>query len=107
EQVLERAAQDIDADERPEVADVAAGIDGQAAGVHADGVVGTRREVLLTACQRVVEAHGDSGARDGACGPPLGGSRARDDDLQLAGLPRAGGPRLESEVAAAPARRAV
>ena len=38
-QVLERAAQHVEAHERPEVADVPAGVDGEAARVHAHGVV--------------------------------------------------------------------
>ena len=37
EQVPQRPAQHVDADEGPEVADVAAGVDGQAARVHPDG----------------------------------------------------------------------
>ncbi len=55
--VLERPAQDVDGDERAEVADVAARVDGQAARIHADLVVAGGREVFFAAGQRVVKAH--------------------------------------------------
>ncbi len=102
EQILQRAAQDVDADERPEVADVPARVDRQAAGVHADGVVGARRERLLAAGQRVVEAHRSSGLGSGAGGAPLRLPVARDDDLELAG---AGAELHVAAAAAAPPRR--
>ena len=51
------AAQHIEADERPEVADVAARVDGQAARVHADGLAVGRHELFFGSGQRVEEAH--------------------------------------------------
>ena len=42
QQVPQRAAQHVEADERPEIADVAARVDRQAAGVHADRVAAAR-----------------------------------------------------------------
>ena len=60
--VLQRAAQHVEADEGPEVPDVAAVVDREAAGVHADRVVAKRREVLFPTRQGVVEAHHGVGA---------------------------------------------
>ena len=58
EQMPERAAKNVGADEGAEVADVAAGVDRQAAGVHPHGAVGTRTKVLFASRQRVVQPHG-------------------------------------------------
>ena len=55
--VVQRAAQHVEADERPEVADVAAVVDRETARVHAHGVVAGRRERLFLPRQRVVQAH--------------------------------------------------
>ena len=55
--VLQRAAQHVEADERPEVADVPARVDRQAARVHADGLAVGGRESSSRSRQRVVEAH--------------------------------------------------
>ena len=54
--VLERPAQHVQADERAEVADVPARVDGEPADVHADRVVAQRRERLLAPAQGVVQA---------------------------------------------------
>ena len=54
-QVLERAAQHVQADVRPEIADVRAGIDGWTAGIHPNGVAVERRKRLLLPCERVIE----------------------------------------------------
>ena len=64
--VAQGAAQHVDGDEGAEVADVAAGVDRQAAGVHPDHAVARRGEVLFGSGERVVEAHqaaGGVGAR--------------------------------------------
>ncbi len=55
--VLQGATEHVDADEGAEVADVPAGVDGEAAGVHPDGVVAQGLEGLLLPRQRVVKAH--------------------------------------------------
>jgi hypothetical protein len=57
--VLQRAAQDVERDERPEIADVAAGVGGEAARVHADEIASGGCEVLFASCQGVVQAHRD------------------------------------------------
>ena len=51
---LERAAQDVERDERAEVADVAARIHGQAARVHAHGLALRRDEVFFAPAEGVV-----------------------------------------------------
>ena len=57
--VLESASEDIQADEGPEVPDVASVIDCEAAGIHPHGVVARRCEWFLGPCQSVVQAqHG-------------------------------------------------
>ena len=56
-EMAKRPAKHIDGDERPKVADMAAGVDGEAAGVHADEIVLGRGELFLGASQRVVQAH--------------------------------------------------
>ena len=57
--VLQRAAQDVQRHERPEVADVTAGIHGEPAGIHAHLVALTRRKRFLSTCQGVVKTHAD------------------------------------------------
>ena len=57
--VLERAPQHVDGDERPEVADVAARVDRQPAGVHPHLLAVERREGLFLAGEGVEEAHGN------------------------------------------------
>ena len=57
EQMLQRPPQHVDADKRPEIADVPARVHGQAAGVHPHGVVARRLERFLGAGQRVVQTH--------------------------------------------------
>ena len=52
----EPPAQDIEESERPEIADVGVGVDGGAAGVHADGVVPLGRKGLDLLRECVVEA---------------------------------------------------
>ena len=71
EQVLQRAAQHVDADERPEVADVAARVHRQAAGVHADGVVARRARTAPPAA---------SGCCRGACMQSRRRQRSRTPD---------------------------
>ena len=66
--VLQRAAQHVEADERPEVADVAARVDRQAARVHADGPAVGRHELFFGAGQRVVEAHAEHGRQRAVLG---------------------------------------
>ncbi len=66
--VLQRAAQHVHRHEGAEVADVPAGVDGQPARVHADGVVQRRGEVVLLPGQRVVKTHG---VRPGAVATPI------------------------------------
>ena len=44
--VCERAPQHVEADERAEIADVAAGVDGQSAVVHANGLAVGRNKVV-------------------------------------------------------------
>ena len=56
--VPQRAAQHVQADERPEVADVPARVHRQPARVHADRPAVGRDELLFRSGQRVVEAHG-------------------------------------------------
>jgi len=72
--VPQRAAEHVEADERPEIADVATGVDGEAAGVHPDGVVAQRSKRLFLACQRVVETKHESTFR-AASGEPRRPSR--------------------------------
>jgi hypothetical protein len=55
--ILEGPPQDVDRDEGAEVADVAARVHREAAGIHADLIVSGRREVFLAASQSVVKAH--------------------------------------------------
>src|SRR5690349_4318300 len=55
--VFQRAAQHVHAHERAEVADVSAGIHGEAARVHAHRVVANGDKVLQLPGQRVVETH--------------------------------------------------
>src|SRR5439155_11259101 len=57
EQVLQRSAENVHADEGAKVADVPARIHGGAAGIHADGVVEARRERFFGACESVVQTH--------------------------------------------------
>ena len=87
EQVPQRAAQHVEADERAEVADVAARVDGEAAGVHPDGVAGAGREGLFAARQGVVEAHRSW----------MHGRSARD------GLPDRGRPCDDTTISSSPA----
>ena len=71
EEVLQRSAQNIHADEGAEVADVAARVGGQPAGVDADRLVGAGFEVLLTARERVIQPHrGHGRGRDARHSPP-------------------------------------
>ena len=56
-EVLQCAPQDVHADERAEVADMRAGVDGGPARVHPDRIVAQRGEGLLLTRQRIVEAH--------------------------------------------------
>jgi hypothetical protein len=55
--VLQRAAQHVHAHERPEVADMPARIDGQAAGVHPHGLSARRNKILLLPGEGVIETH--------------------------------------------------
>ncbi len=55
--MAQRAPQQVDGDERAEVADVPARVDRQAARVHAHDAVVRRGELLFLAGERVVEAH--------------------------------------------------
>src|SRR6185436_355452 len=55
EQVLQRPAEDVLADEGPEVPDVSAGVDRQAAGVDAGEVAGRRGKALFASRERVIE----------------------------------------------------
>ena len=52
-QVLQRTPEHVEADERPEVSDVAAVVHREAAGIHADRVVAKWRERLFLSRQRV------------------------------------------------------
>jgi hypothetical protein len=58
--IFQRTAQDVHRDERPEVADMPAGIHGKAARIHAHRGIGDRRKLLLLARERVVETHAES-----------------------------------------------
>src|SRR5581483_2960649 len=68
QQVLQRAAQDVDAHKGPEVADVAASVHGEAAGVHTDRVAHRGGERLLAPREGVVQAHHVIGAIPGCYG---------------------------------------
>ena len=57
EEISKRSPQHVDADERPEVADVSAGVHRQPARVHPDRVSRTGRKGLLGPGECVVEAH--------------------------------------------------
>ena len=58
EQMPQRPAEHVDADKGPEIPDVAACVDGQAAGVHPHGAVPRRFERFFSAAQRVEQTHG-------------------------------------------------
>ena len=75
--VFQRAAQHVHRHEGPEVADVTAGVDGQAAGIHAHRAVSHGRKLLLLPAEGVVETHSLSGDR-------LRNGLAADGDAQLA-----------------------
>ena len=75
--VFQRAAQHVHGHEGPEVADVTAGVHGQAAGIHAHRAVAHGRKVLLLPAEGVVETHSLSGDR-------LRNGLAADGDAQLA-----------------------
>jgi len=55
-EVLQRAAKNVDTDKRPEVADVAAGVHREPAGIHSHSVISCRRKRLLLPREGVVEA---------------------------------------------------
>ncbi len=57
---LEEAAQHVDLEERPEVADVAVVVDGRSAGVHAERLAVGGREFLDAAGESVEESDGHS-----------------------------------------------
>ena len=89
QEIFEGTPEHIDADKRPEVADVAARIDREPARVQAHRVACRRRKALFAAREGVVEAH--------AFGPLSYGHRTRrapvaavlrERDLDLAGMRR-------------------
>ena len=61
--ILQRAAEHVDGDKRPEVADVPAGVGRQPAGVHPHEVVAQRCERFLATSQRVEQTHGSGVAK--------------------------------------------
>jgi hypothetical protein len=84
EQMPQGSAQHIHADEGAKVADMAARVDGQAAGVDAHGVVAQRRKDLLSPAQRVEQAHRHRSDRAG--GLKDAPAVRRHEDLQPAVL---------------------